>query len=554
MAVGWWVSERYDAVGTRELALVLVAVGLWAANSFARVLVSDPTITHVLLSTEVFFGVTASVLWFRFATRYTDCRLCNSSLVRYGLFGLATAALLVPLTHPLHGQMWTAVTPVERQGVLTYEIGRGVAHYLLTVSGYLVVLIGSYFLVALLWSNVHARPALLALLSGFALLVGANALPYVADGMLIRHSTTITPLGATFFAVGTVIAVQYNLFTVVPVARDRIVAAMLDPLVVLDLDGRVVEANDPFRAVFGAAASRTQFDDGYPTLASKIDVEAVGAQSVAVDADGGDAHYSVTVSAVESGMHTLGYALLFREVTQLVEARDELERQNAQLDEFASTAAHNLRNPLGIVSGYTGLLETHLDAAESAAHEYDPSLVDTCLSTIDEHTGRMDEILTDLLRVTREGKTLTSVEPVRFGRAIRFALDAVEGERRLRLSIQRDGTIRADPRRLETLLFSILRSALDRGDTATATTVRARLTDEGFVIEDTAGIVPSEDAEMLLSYGYSTKYSGTGLGLSVARTVANAHRWTIRIDSEYVQGIRIVVEGAETTLDALEQS
>ena len=552
IAAGWWVRKRYDAVGTRELAFVLFGVGLWAANSFARVVFSDSTVTHVLLSTEVFFGVVAAVLWFRFTTRYTDCRLCDTDVVRYGLFGFAVVALLVPLSDPIHGQMWTAVTPVERSGLITYEVGRGVGHYALTVSAYLVVLVGSYYLVALLWTNAHSRPAILALLSGFALLVGANALPYVATDMLINHSTTITPLGATFFAVGAAVAIHYNLFSVAPVARERVVTAVLDPLVVLDADGRPIESNHAFERAFGEHDPRVPFDEAFPTLAANVDLESDSIQSVTVEHDGEPKHYSVSTSTVESGPHRLGSALVFRDVTPLVEAREELERQNTQLDEFASTAAHNLRNPLGIIAGYTELLETHLDASVADDHDYDPALVETSLTTIGDNARRMDDILTDLLRVTREGKTLTHVESVPFGEVARFALTAVDDDGRIDLRVERDGTIRADARRLEKLLFAVFRSACDRADVST--TVRVTLTDDGFVIDDTSTPVPPEDVELLLNYGYSTKYQGTGLGLSVARTLAAVHQWTLRLDTGYRDGVRIVVEEATTTLQPLEQS
>ena len=55
--------------------------------------------------------------------------------------------------------------------------------------------------------------------------------------------------------------------------------------------------------------------------------------------------------------------------------------------------------------------------------------------------------------------------------------------------------------------------------------------------------IDEQDAEVFLSYGYTTKYPGTGLGLAVARMLATSHEWEIDIDGSY-EGLRVIVSGA----------
>lgn len=543
-----WVHRRYDARGTRELAYALAVTGVWAGNSALRVLAADPLVTHFLLSTEMLLVALAAALWFVFAATYADRPVLRTRWMRYVLAAYVASGFLVPLTNPLHGLMWASVTPTRIAGVVTYTVVKGPAHYVLTVLAYVFFLVGVYYLAWPLWSSEHSRGAVLSLVSGFVALALTNLLVYVAPDLLVTHTTTITPLGATFAAFGALVALQYDLFRVVPVARESVVETMHDPLAILDRRRRLVDVNEAFREEFGTPAGAPRpFAEVYPDLADALDLSAEQPQDVRLrDADGRDRYYSVTVSAVESGHHLVGYSLVFRDVSGITEAKLELERQNEQLDEFAYSAAHNLRNPLGIISGYADLLGTHLETVDADAG-FDRTLVNNSLDKIDANARRMEEIIVDFLRVVRASKSVSTLEPVELGEAARTAFDSLDDADDLSLLVDSDGHVRADPVRLETLLGAVFRSARDRA--TGPTDVRVELTPDGFVVEDTAQPIDLEDATVFLTYGYTTKYPGTGLGLAVARTLAQGHRWTIDVDPEYTDGLRVVVTGARTDHD-----
>ncbi|MFC7176150.1 histidine kinase N-terminal 7TM domain-containing protein [Halosegnis marinus] len=186
LAVAGLLGRRPDSPGERELAGLFVAVGLWAVNSVARVLVVDPVVTRALLSVELVLGAASATLWLLFAARYAGYDPLAARPVRLLFGGFLAVAVLLPVTNGLHGLVWPSLDPVVRQGVVVYAVGRGPGHYAITLTGYGVALVGLYYLVRLLWSTPPARPAVGALLTGFALLIGANLLPYTVP-MLVRH-------------------------------------------------------------------------------------------------------------------------------------------------------------------------------------------------------------------------------------------------------------------------------------------------------------------------------------------------------------------------------
>jgi PAS domain S-box-containing protein len=552
-AVAAWVPRRYDARGTREFARFIGVVGVYGLVSATQVLFgASRTVTDAAMALELGLAATVAVVWLAFAAEYTNRRFHRRPPVRLALAGFVGLAFLLPATNPLHGFVYPVVE-LHPEPFAHYEVVKGPGHYLITVLSYVPFFTGVWLLVKLLRSTRFLSRSVGALLVGVLALASANALPYVV-AVPIEYNPLYMPLGVAACGLATVVAIHYNLFAVTPVARQNVVTALRDPLVTLDKARRIVDVNPAFIEIFadGRAASgvaHRPFESVVPDLAERVALEDYdGPQGIRIE--GGRegrpaAHYTVTVSPVESGTHLLGYTLIFRDITDEVEARRELERQNEQLDEFAVSAAHNLRNPLGAISGFSDVLESHLRGVESGDARYDPALVERYLSRLDAATDRMDDIIADFLRVMQEGKTVQRVEPVDLESTARAAVDSV-GYGPVSLLVERPGRVLADPSRLELLVRTVLRSAFDRSDGPV--TVRVAVTEDGFVVEDDAGEVPVEDCEMLLEHGRMSTHEVTGLGLVVARTLAKVHRWDVdAVPAE--AGLRFVVTGAETLVE-----
>ncbi|MEF8840238.1 MAG: histidine kinase N-terminal 7TM domain-containing protein [Haloarculaceae archaeon] len=547
--VAAWVPRRYDARGTREFARFVGVVGVYGLVSATHVLLgASRTVTDAAVALELGLAATAAVLWLLFAAEYTNRTFHRRRSVGLVLAGFVALAFLLPATNPLTGFVYPTVSP-HAEPFAHYEMAKGPGHYLITVVSYVPFLAGVWLLVKLLRSTRFLSRSVGALLVGVFALAAANALPYVA-AVPVDYNPLYMPLGVTACGVATVVAIHYNLFAVTPVARQNVVTSLRDPLVTLDKTRRIVDVNPAFLEAFvdgraGCEVAHRPFESVVPALADSVALEDHdGPQQVRIERPAA-AHYTVTVSPVEAGPHLLGYTLVFRDVTEVVESRRELERQNEQLDEFAVSAAHNLRNPLGAIAGFTDVLESHLRGVGSADARYDSALVERCLSRLDAETDRMDDIIADFLRVMREGKTVRSVEPVDVEPAARSAIDSI-GYDRLSLVVERPGRVLADPSRLELLLRAVFRSASDRAEGPV--TVRVSVTRDGFVVEDDAGELPAEDCDMLLEHGRMSTYDVTGLGLVVARTLAQVHRWEVdAVPGD--AGLRFVVTGAEALVE-----
>jgi signal transduction histidine kinase len=114
-------------------------------------------------------------------------------------------------------------------------------------------------------------------------------------------------------------------------------------------------------------------------------------------------------------------------------------------------------------------------------------------------------------------------------------------------AIQGDGT------QLQQLMLNLITNAADAmedasddGRVITITTARIRLDMIEIVVEDAGQGLENADASRLFEPFYTTKGHGMGMGLSICRTIVEAHGGTIRAERRNGPGARLVVEFAIT--------
>ena len=212
-----------------------------------------------------------------------------------------------------------------------------------------------------------------------------------------------------------------------------------------------------------------------------------------------------------------GYAI-YTDITDRKRRERELERQNERLDEFASVVSHDLRNPLGVARG-------HLELARTAEGEGRTAHFDS----IEDAHERMEVLIQRLLAFAREGDPAGTTAQVSLDSAARDAWETVETGS-LSLVVDGDAEVTADPDRLRQLLENLFRNSVEHADAATE--IRVGPLDGGFYVADDGPGIPEADREAVLDSGYSGG-DGTGFGLAIVETIAEAHGWEIGVvDSE----------------------
>ncbi|TMH99346.1 MAG: PAS domain S-box protein [Betaproteobacteria bacterium] len=251
---------------------------------------------------------------------------------------------------------------------------------------------------------------------------------------------------------------------------------------------------------------------------------------------------SVALACDASGVPQYEIAL-FDDITErkkaeaaLREAHEELKRSNAELEQFAYVASHDLQEPLRMVSSYTQLLmRRYGDKLDGDAREFTAFIVDGAT--------RMKQLIEDLLAYSRVGTRDKNFKPVDAGSSLGRALT------NLRAAIQDSGatvthdplpTIPCDEVQVAQLFQNLIGNALKFRKPDAAPAVHVGAADQGaeweFMVRDNGiGIEPQYFERIFMVFQRlhdKGEYPGTGIGLAIVKKVVERHGGRIWVQSQ----------------------
>ncbi len=224
----------------------------------------------------------------------------------------------------------------------------------------------------------------------------------------------------------------------------------------------------------------------------------------------------------------------------LTQERIHFERLSA-VGRMIGSVVHDFRSPLTALRGYAGMLSNlKLDDGERAA--YGRYVVEEC--------DRLNHMVNELLEFTRGGSLALDPETVLLPRlldALAARLRAHYGGRGIRIELDLGNTdeIEIDKERMDRALWNVATNACQAMPKGGLLTIRTGQHDDvtTLSIEDEGGGIPQEVQhrifEPFFSYG---KSEGIGLGMLIAKKVAEEHGGTITVTSEEGVGTCVAFE------------
>ncbi|MDR0786327.1 MAG: PAS domain S-box protein [Gemmatimonadota bacterium] len=231
-----------------------------------------------------------------------------------------------------------------------------------------------------------------------------------------------------------------------------------------------------------------------------------------------------------------------RRIEDAVKANSlELARSNAELEQFAYVASHDLQEPLRMVASYTRLLARRYEGRLDAdADEFIGYAVDG--------VNRMQELINDLLAYSRAGSRRREPADVPMDEVLARALKdlgpAIE-EAGATVASSPLPVVWGDAGQLAQLLRNLIANAIKfRGKKAPCVEISARRDGDDWVFsvsDNGIGIAPefSERIFVIFQRLHSrAEYPGTGIGLSICRKIVERHGGRIWVASEPGEGAR----------------
>jgi two-component system, sporulation sensor kinase E len=336
-------------------------------------------------------------------------------------------------------------------------------------------------------------------------------------------------------------------------------------IIVTDSSGRITYLNDAACELFGL--------DGEDSIGKQLDERVRGLDWNALTHSGGPVtrdleifyprnrfiNFYIVPLVIESRVdrnenaaaddrgysEQVGYAIIMRDITEsrrTAEKTIESERLNA-LTLLAAGVAHELGNPLNSLNIHLQLMERQARKLKGKEGEELQQSIEICRGEI----NRLDSIVTQFLRAIRpsrpqvqpENINATVEEAVRFFSAEIEARDiVVETELRSDLPL-----LQLDRNQMKQAFYNVIKNSFEamrrRGILRIQTDMDESHVRVSFI--DTGGGMSAETLSHVFEPYYTTKGSGTGLGLLIVRRIVREHGGELAIESTEGKGLTLTI-------------
>lgn len=537
--VAW---QRRATPGGTSFALLAVALAEWSLLSAFEKAV--PGLAAKVLCAKIeYLGVTSvAPLWLLFALGYSQQKEWLTRRTVWLLWIMPVITMVLAATNESHRLVWSSIAPASDSDRAFFIYRHGPWFWIFAAYNYAVILLGTLALARALlrFPHVYRRQAIVLLI--------ALAFPWVGNAIYLAGWSPIPGLDPTPFAFTLTVVVcawgmfQFQLFDLVPVARDAVIESMGDGVVVLDAQDRIADINPAAQRMVGMTQALPIGQHigtvlrAWPEVVTHVGMAAESQTEIRLDRDAA-LYLDVRVTALrdQQGQVT-GRLILLRDITER-KLLDDLR------DDLTHGLVHDLRNPL---AGISGSLQILIEDGRSSTQR---EMLQIARANAQRMLGLVDSIL-DVSRL-ESGQLPLERQSVHLVALVAETLQLQQplaGEKQLHLenAVAEDlPAVLVDPRLTVRVLHNLIDNAIKFTPLGGTIRISARQTGAppqlAVSVSDTGPGIPSVLQERVFQKyvaGRGTGH-GSGLGLAFCRLTVEAHGGRIWVDGDGAPGTTV---------------
>src|SRR6266403_3319553 len=241
----------------------------------------------------------------------------------------------------------------------------------------------------------------------------------------------------------------------------------------------------------------------------------------------------------------VGHAMILRDITESRRSAQETiesERLNA-LTLLAAGVAHEIGNPLNSLHIHLQLMERQAHKLDGAGREEFHESIDIARSEV----NRLDSIVTQFLRAIRPSKPQLQPENVNMivEEAVRFFAPEIQDrdivvEQELRSDLP---LLRLDRDQMKQAFYNVIKNSLEAMKRGGILRIRTDRDDTHVLVSfvDTGSGMSAGNLSRVFEPYFTTKPSGTGLGLLIVRRIVREHGGELSIESNEGEGLTLTI-------------
>jgi len=261
-----------------------------------------------------------------------------------------------------------------------------------------------------------------------------------------------------------------------------------------------------------------------------------------IDEDNSDSHRE---QGIDISGERVGHAIILRDITESRRSAQqtlESERLNA-LTLLAAGVAHEIGNPLNSLNIHLQLMERQARKVDGAAQKELQESIDIARAEI----NRLDSIVTQFLRAIRPTRPQLRPENVNtiVEEAVRFFAAEIKDrdivvEQELRSDLP---LLHLDRDQLKQAFYNVIKNSFEAMKRRGILHIRTDMDESHVLIRftDTGGGISAENLSHVFEPYFTTKPSGTGLGLLIVRRIVREHGGELSMESSEGKGLTLTI-------------
>lgn len=533
LLIGVWFRDRWSDQLRGPVTLFLIFSAVWAFGDAFIYASADPgsQLAWTTLSTVGFTGV--PVCLFLISCIYVGIRRFDTLRKGAILFIIPAINIILVGTNSFHSLFYSGVTEQYVLNTIVWEVSYGTL--------YLLHPIYSYFLIACsIGILIHKYTASTPLIRRqiFLLFIGI-LIPVITNLLYLYRVDPFPGVDWTPFLLlitaGILVSgnTRLRLFSIIPLARSRIIESMEDGIIVLDTEKRIIDMNRSATIIAGDTFDNLEGTDGTILLTRFGALNPT--QLALISREDGDEIYEVRQNPLKDrDGSVIGSIIFIRDITEVYRARTALQEANKKLNLLSSITRHDILNQITAILGYGSLIEESLP---------DDPEIRGFMTKLSLATRTIQRQIT----FTADYQSLGVKEPE--WQHVDFIAHCAEQEvdpGGIKLEIRTgDLEIYADPLLLK-VFSNLFHNTIMHAATATKISISFRLEgDDGILVVEDDGVgIPDPMKERIFSH---IRGSRIGLGLYLIREILSITGITISERGVYGQGARFEIRMPKKT-------
>ncbi|MGB7874601.1 MAG: histidine kinase N-terminal 7TM domain-containing protein [Anaerolineales bacterium] len=557
-----YIWDRRHVTGAKPAVALMIALFVWSASYMLEFMGADLE-TKLFWAKIQYFGIAALPLAaFLFALDFSGRSVWLTSSKFFALAALPAITLILALSNEFHHLIWAdwhMETLMENTSVLRFEYGP--FFWANSLYAYGLLIAGTVLIVQALNRRPDVyRGQILSILVGYAF-------PWLTNVVSnLVYDIDLTPFAFIVTSIAFAWSIfRHHLFESPPNAFETVIESMSDPVFILDMRNRIVNANPAAQQMLGLPASEVVDHQTTEVFARQTDIldiyeHAVNIrEEITIGPESQRHYYELSISPLTDRLDKiLGRAIILHDISDrkqienaMVMTRDRAVESSRIKSEFLARVSHELRTPLGVIRGYADLLSEPVYGTLS-------ELQSKAVSEIIDSTERISDMVGELLDEARLAAgavqlEIKSFKPAEVLEDVKEKMSVLANQKKLELAAELDSElppqIVGDPTRIYQMVTNLTSNSIKftkKGKVG----IRFYLHDTdqwAMEVTDTGPGIPKEAHESIFEpftqadSSIPRIFGGTGLGLSIVKHLTNLMDGKITVESDVGSGSTFTV-------------